>query len=245
MNIYPDNPILGKRILPVDIVLSPIWWYRHTGITFDEDFFYNPMRRVEAERKMEQVLYERWGGFGLGADRNKDLPQIGAVHLAAGFLLSEMLGCEVRYSEDAPPQVIPLQKENLHLDIEKVFQSEPFKKFQVLLGLLKNQYGCLAGDVNFSGVLNLALDFRGQEIFLDMRDKTTRVAEFFAEIGTVITKFVSGIQNETGTSSISVNRTVRLFDKPVFLHSECSHTMISVEEQRASALRYSFLRFGP
>jgi hypothetical protein len=43
----------------------------------------------------------------------------------------------------------------------------------------------------------------------------------------VVVRFVSGIEKETGTSSISVNRTVRFFDKPIFLHSECSHTMIS------------------
>ena len=46
----------------------------------------------------------------------------------------------------------------------------------------------------------------------------------------VIDKFVSGIQKETGTSSISVNRNVRNLNKPVFLHSECSHTMISSED---------------
>ena len=32
------------------------------------------------------------------------------------------------------------------------------------------------------------------------------------------------------TSSISVNRNVRHFRQPVFLHSECSHTMISVKD---------------
>ena len=34
----------------------------------------------------------------------------------------------------------------------------------------------------------------------------------------------------TGSTSISVNRNVHNFDKRVFLHSECSHTMISVED---------------
>lgn len=34
----------------------------------------------------------------------------------------------------------------------------------------------------------------------------------------------------TGTSSISVNRTVRHFPRPVFLHSECSDTMISAQD---------------
>ena len=62
--LAPHNDKLQKPMLPVDIVLHPSWWYRHTGITFDEDFFFHPARRVEAERKMEQTLHERWGRYG-------------------------------------------------------------------------------------------------------------------------------------------------------------------------------------
>ena len=91
-------------VLPVEIVLAPDWWQAQAGINFDQDFFSHPTRRVEAERKMEQVLYERWGRFGLGADRNRELPLVGATHLAAGFLLSEMLGCQVEYRADGPPR---------------------------------------------------------------------------------------------------------------------------------------------
>jgi len=90
------NPLLENEMLPVDVVLGPAWWYHHEGISFDEDYFFHPARRVEVERKMEQVLFGRWGQFGLGADRDKDLPVVGAVHLAAGFLVSEMLGCELQ-----------------------------------------------------------------------------------------------------------------------------------------------------
>lgn len=93
MNNLRRNPILNVIPLPVDIILSPSWWHKHEGINFDRDFFFHPVRRVEVERKMEQALYDRWGRYGLGIDRNKNLPLIGAVHLAAGFLLSEMLGC--------------------------------------------------------------------------------------------------------------------------------------------------------
>ncbi len=46
---------------------------------------------------MEKVLYERWGKYSLGANRFDDRPEVGAVHLAAGFLISEMLGCKVEY----------------------------------------------------------------------------------------------------------------------------------------------------
>ncbi|MBN1911772.1 MAG: hypothetical protein JW818_18675, partial [Pirellulales bacterium] len=61
--VYRRNDQLESGMLPVDIVLHPSWWRRHEGITFDEDFFLHPARRVEVERKMEQALYDRWGRF--------------------------------------------------------------------------------------------------------------------------------------------------------------------------------------
>ena len=50
---------------------------------------------------------------------------------------------------------------------------------------------------------------------------------YFAQIGRVVERFFSYIRSETGTTSISVNRIARLLDDPVYIHSECSHTMIS------------------
>lgn len=38
--------MLNNPIIPVDIVLAPEWWNRHTGISFDRDFFFYPARRV-------------------------------------------------------------------------------------------------------------------------------------------------------------------------------------------------------
>jgi hypothetical protein len=224
------NPLNLNRPLPVDIVLSPSWWYKHIGITFDEDFFFHPVRRVEVEQKMEQVLYEKWGQFGLGADREEPKPEIGAVHLAAGFMISEMLGCDVKYEENNPPQVIPASLEKLSISREKPFRSDAFKKFENLIEKLQQKYGYLSGDVNWGGILNIALDLRGQDLFVDMYEKPDDVHGFFTNIESVISRFVNGIQAKTSTSSISVNRNILHVDKHVFLHSECSHTMISAEQ---------------
>ena len=60
----PPEELLCDELLPAEITLSPGWWNRREGIVFDEDFFYHPVRRVEVERRMEQVLYDRWGRYG-------------------------------------------------------------------------------------------------------------------------------------------------------------------------------------
>lgn len=218
--------------MPVDIVFHPSWWHKNAGISFDETFFYDPLRRVEDEQKMEQVLYDRFGDLGLGEDHLKALPQIGAVHLASGYLLSEMLGCKVEYYEDAPPQVICAHRDTLDLEVRDAFASPAFKRLTNLIDQLKAKYGYVVGDINWGGVLNLAIDVRGEQIFTDMVMEPEKAEVFFKKIAQVIDKFVWYIQTNTGTSSISVNRSARLFDYPVAIHSECSHTMISEEDYR-------------
>ncbi len=214
-------------LLPVEVVFAPQWWHKHAGICFDRDFFFHPARRVEDEQKMERVLHEKWGGFGLGCGKDEVRPEVGAVHLAAGYLISEMLGCEVRYGEDHPPQVVPRGAQKLTVEPERAFDSQVSRDFQNLVECLKGRYGRVCGDVNWSGILNIALDLRGQDVFVDMYTHPEDVQEGFRQIAGVIERFVAGIESSTGTSSVSVNRNVRHLAQPVFLHSECSHTMIS------------------
>lgn len=223
---------LSSAKLPVDIVFHPSWWNKHVGIVFDEDFFYNPLRRVEDEKRMEKELHDRFGEFGLGADYEKDLPQIGAVHLAAGYLLSEMLGCGIEYEANAAPQVICPHHETLEIDEEAPFESPAFKKIQQLIEQLKARYGYVCGDINWGGVLNLAIDLKGESIFMDMIMEPDKTRAYFNAIARVVERFFSYIYSETKTTSISVNRLARLLDEPVYIHSECSHTMISEEDYR-------------
>ena len=230
MKQLQHNNLLGNKLLPVDIVLAPEWWHKHEKISFDKDFFFHPDRRVEDEQKMEKVLYDRWGKYGFGSFKDELRPEAGAVHLASGFLLSEMLGCDVEYTEDHPPQVISANRDDFNLDADNAFNSVPFKKFESMLERLKSKYGYLSGDVNWSGILNIALDIRAESIFMDMLTQPKETKEYLSKIAGVIEKFTKGIESETGSTSISVNRNVRNLKNSIFLHSECSHTMISSED---------------
>ncbi|MFC2137405.1 hypothetical protein ACFLTE_04455 [Bacteroidota bacterium] len=219
-----------EKILPVEIVYHPSWWFKNVGITFDDDFFFHPLKRVESEQLMEKILYEKFGNYGLGKNHKTSRPEVGAVHNAAGFMLSEMLGCEVKYSEDSAPAVIPLKSDSLIINKSHALNSPVFKKFQKMCDSLKIKYRYLCGDVNWGGVLNLAMDLRDQEILTDFLLQPDNLKTYFADISSFIEFFVKGIQKETGTSSISVNRMVEKFKTPVFLHSECTHTMIANEQ---------------
>jgi hypothetical protein len=226
---YLRNERLNAPMLPVEIVLHPSWWHQHAGITFDEDFFFHPARRVEAERKMERVLYERWGRYGLGENHDRDLPQVGPVHLAAGYILSAMLGCPIKYIEDASPQVIPAHYERLNVSREAPFESSAFRRFEAMVEALKTRFGYATGDVGWAGILNSALDLRGQAFLMDMIETPDEAARFATDLAAIIERFVRYLAQTTGTTSISINRTVRHISQPVYLHSECSNVMISTK----------------
>ena len=95
---------------------------------------------------------------------------------------------------------------------------------------LKAKYGYVVGDINWGGILNSALDLQTEKIFTDFFIRPDETINYFTDISRVIEKFTGFIKKETGSTSVSVNRIVNQFDKPVFLHSECSHTMISAED---------------
>lgn len=58
--------------------------------------------------------------------------------------------------------------EKPEIDIEAAFRSSAFRKFDALLEALKTKYGYLKDDVNWSGILNIAMDLRGKNVFMDM-----------------------------------------------------------------------------
>jgi hypothetical protein len=35
------------------------WWYKNTGITFDRDFFFHPLKRVESEQRRNQGYHNK------------------------------------------------------------------------------------------------------------------------------------------------------------------------------------------
>lgn len=214
---------------PVDFVFSPSWWNKNAGISFDEGFFFDARRRVEDEQRMERTLRERFGEYGFGSDADTPRAELGGVHLASGFMLSWMMGCKVEFFAAQPPVVHALNSPSLRIDEEAVFSSEPFKRLERLADELHKNHSVLTGDIDFNGILNMALDVRGQELFFDLSDEPEAVIEYFEQIARVIERFTDWVSSRTGTTSISVNRTVRHLPKPVFLHSECSHTMISAD----------------
>lgn len=126
--------------------------------------------------------------------------------------------------------MVAANRESLEIDAGAAVKSIVYKDFVNLSEKLKSKFGYLAGDVNWGGVLNIAMDLRGDQIMTDMLMTPDEVKNYFNSIAGVIERFTGHVAAETGTTSISVTRSVRHLPKPVFLHSECSHTMVSCED---------------
>ena len=88
-----------ESYLPVDVVFHPNWWHQNYGLSFDRDFFYDPERRVWQEQRMRHLLYERFGDLGLGQKDAPRRPIVGPILMGSGYIVQEILGCEVKYHE--------------------------------------------------------------------------------------------------------------------------------------------------
>jgi len=229
-------------LLPVAFVFHPEWWHKHYGLSFEREFFFDPDTRVEADLKMRKILNERFGRYHIEKETDiEPRPCIGAVHLAAGYIISEMFGCDIKFSKDSSPQVIPkdmTDEETDQIEPVNLTENKTFQELNILIEQLKKRFGYVTGDINWQGVLNVALDLRGDKIFIDMMQNKARARKLFHAITETIKEFVIYIKSETGTSSISVNRTIKFVDPELYLHSNCSVVMISPAMYQNLLLEY-------
>jgi hypothetical protein len=222
--------IESKTFLPVEIVYHPNWWNRVAGISFDRGFFFDPERRVRDEMRMRRILWEKFGQYGYGEENPRPEPVIGPVHLAAGFMISSLWGCGIRYSENNSPEVIArgmTLAELDSMDIPDPLENPDFRDLFALIESLRERFGFVTGDIGWGNLQNLALDLVGQDIFLAYFDDPEAVHRIYRKMNRSTVEVLSLVRAETGTTSISVNRTVERVDPAINLQSNCSVQMIS------------------
>jgi len=224
--------IESKTFLPVEIVFHPNWWYNETGMKFDRDYFFDPDRRVEDEMRMKRVLWEHFGEFGYGEENPEPEPVIGPVHLAAGFLMSSIWGCDIRYYDNNSPVVEPRSmtvEELAAMEIPDPMENKDFRDFMNLIAVLKERFGYVKGDFGWGNLQNLALDLMGHSIFLAYYDAPDLVHKIYDKMNRSAVEILSLVRAETGTTSITVNRSIEAVEPTINLQSNCSVQMISNE----------------
>ena len=99
---------------------------------------------MDCDVRMRKTLYEHFGDFGIGEKDPEKRPLLGTDYLAAGYLLSELMGCGIRYQADNSPQVECLNlDEDTFEDVEvpDLNTSEVWERTQKQIDYLLEKYG--------------------------------------------------------------------------------------------------------
>ena len=223
-----------KEHIPLGVGFYPDWWFEGYGIGFGRDYYFNADYRVEAQAKMQKALYERFGDVGMGNSNPEPRPLVtfGMVMLPAIF------GCEIVFLDGALPWAMPvnLSKEECdNLAKPDLPNVSPMKEMLAQIDHMKSKYGRVVGDINTTGVQNLALKLRGDELYIDYYedpDFCRRLLKFCAECIIDLWNFVYPI---TGTGAMDVTP---MADPKIFCVPNCTVEQISGEMYEEFGLPY-------
>jgi uroporphyrinogen-III decarboxylase len=220
--------------IPLGVGFYPDWWYQNYGISFGRDYYFDADYRVESQKKMQKALYERFGDVGLGNPdpATKPLITFGMVMLPAIF------GCEIVFEDGALPWAMPLNLSKEQCDKLTVPELEnvtPMKDMLEQIDHLKTKYGRVTGDINTTGVQNLALKLRGDELYIDYfedPDFCHRLFEFCAKSMIVLWKMIYKI---TGTGAMDVTP---MCDPHIYCVANCTIEQVSGDTYKEFGLPY-------
>jgi uroporphyrinogen-III decarboxylase len=224
-----------EKILPVELVFNPNWWYRTAGVCFDRPFYLDPQARIRNDVIMRRVLHQRYGELGLGEADPQPRPVIGSLYVAGGFVIPALLGAEIQFAPDAAPQPLPVHLKPEQIDgLEKpdFRQTWPMVELIAQMDALEAEWGYLVGDFNTDGLLNAAYHLYGAELFADFYNAPQRVHRLLEMIAGLIVDVGDYVRQRTGSCSIAVNRMVERINPRLFLHANCSVSMISPRSYR-------------
>jgi len=227
--------------VPVEFVFNPNWWFRNYGISFDRPFYFDRDARIANNLLMRRALYER---FGLGEPDPEPRPVIGSMHVAGGFVVPALLGVEIRFADhEAPWQVASNlgRDQVLALKVPDLQSTWPMSELIPQMDALQQEFGWVAGDFNTDGVLNTALQVRGQQLFIDMLEDEQVAEHLFTVVTETQARVAEYVRRRTGTCSVAVNRSILNVDSAIYVHANCSAQMISPALFGKQLLRYELL----
>lgn len=222
--------------IPVEVIFNPNWWFHYYGIRFGEEFYFDREQRIRNDLMMGRALRER---FGLGAGCGEPRPVLGSQYVAGGFVVPALLGVEIRFSDNQAPWPVPRslsRNEALALSPPEIETTWPMSHLAEDAEWLQRQFGSVVGDLNTDGMLNTALQLRGQQFFLDLVEDEELAAHLCSVIVETQARVAEFLRQRTGTCSVAVNRSILHVDPAIYLHANCSNQMLSPELYRRRLL---------
>jgi methanogenic corrinoid protein MtbC1/uroporphyrinogen-III decarboxylase len=220
--------------IPLGVGFYPDWFWNHYGISFDRKYYFEPETRVEARMEIDKRLHERFGEVGLGDPNPKPKPLItfGMVMLPAVF------GCEIVYKDDALPWAMPLnlsEGEVMKLRVPDMLNAWPMTEILGQIDYLREKYGKVVGDINTTGVQNLALKLRGDQLYIDYFENPRLCHHLLKVCTESIIELFRAVYQITGTGAIDVTP---MCDPKLFVLPNCTVEQISRETYEQFVLPY-------
>ncbi|HIX59266.1 MAG TPA: hypothetical protein IAA45_06065 [Candidatus Blautia gallistercoris] len=236
-----------------DITFHPSWWHEYAGVDFTQEFFDDPEYRMDCDVRMRKTLYEHFGDFGIGEKDPEKRPLLGTDYLAAGYLLSELMGCGIRYQADNSPQVecLNLDEDTIEdVEVPDLNTSEVWERTQKQIDYLLEKYGHVEPYVNLMGIQNIAMDLMGQELMLSYYTAPEEVDALLGKITQLSIDVGKRFKALSPDISGGVTAIIRQTTPEVYLTSNCSVEMISNDLYEQFLLKYdqqladAFTHFG-
>ncbi|HOG47960.1 MAG TPA: uroporphyrinogen decarboxylase family protein [Anaerolineae bacterium] len=218
------------EFLPIEFVFMPSWWHHNYGLDFGPAFYLDRETRITNEQTMNRALWERFPGMGLGHASLGRQPIIGSKHVAGGFVMPALMGCQIRFAPDASPWPEPanLTDDQVRgLQVPDIPNTWPMNELLADMAALERESGAVAGDFDLDGVLNLALHLRGQQFFSDLAESPDLAARLLDVCARAMVQVAQCVRPRTGSVAIATNRMITHVDASLFLHSNCSVQMVS------------------
>ena len=184
--------------------------------------------------EIEKRLYERFGDVGLG---NPD-PEPKPLITFGMVMLPTVFGCEIVYKDDALPWAMPLnlsEDEIMKLEVPDILRSYPMTEMIKQIEYLKEKYGGVVGDINTTGVQNLALKIRGDQLYFDFYENSELCRHLLKVCTESIIQLFEFNHKTTGTGAIDVTP---MCDPKLYVFPNCTAEQISLETYESHILEY-------
>lgn len=214
-----------------DATFHPSWFHRHAGVSFGRRFHADAAYRVEADRSMRRALWERFPELPLGERDPAPRPVLWTDLLASGYLFSAMSGCDIRFYDDAPPEVQCARMDETavgRLSVEDALATGWWRDTLAQCAYLESAYGRVLPCVNLQGVQNIALDLRGEALFFDYADDPALADRLLSFCAALMARCGGALRRLSPNVSHGVTGVLRYVAPDVYLHSNCTVEMISL-----------------
>jgi uroporphyrinogen-III decarboxylase len=223
-----------EKHISLGVGFYPDWFNKHYGISFGKEYYFDPEVRIQTRMEIDKKLHERFGDVGLG---NPD-PEPKPLITFGMVMLPSIFGCEIIYKEDALPWAMPLnlsEDEVMKLETPDIFNSHPMTEMIKQIDYLKEKYGHVVGDINTTGVQNLALKIRGDQLYFDFYENPELCRHLLNICTECIIKLFQFNHETTGTGAVDVTP---MCDPKLYVFPNCTAEQISLETYESQILEY-------